>query len=121
MKNHIRRYTYHNLMIVIHKIEKKGYDLKTAEMIAKNIFAEYQACPNGLSIEQRIEKVLTKEEYDRMYIDTSEEKEVIATDPLYELRGNVLGYCEKNGISYSIDLPEGAPCEIITLEDQTLN
>lgn len=58
----IKNLTYRNLMIVIHKLEKKGYTFKEAEPIARNIFAEFN--PNGLSIERMTEMVLTKSEFE---------------------------------------------------------
>ncbi len=63
MKNHIRKLTYYNLMVVIRKIMAKGYTMEEAEPVARNIFAEYEACPNGISIETRVGQVLTKEEW----------------------------------------------------------
>ena len=54
-----------NLMAVIHKIERKGYTFEEAEPVARNIFAEFAAAPGGLTIEQRIGQVLTKEEWER--------------------------------------------------------
>lgn len=58
----IKNLTYRNLMIVIHKLEKKGYTFEEAEPIARNIFAEFN--PNGLSIERMTEMVLTKSEFE---------------------------------------------------------
>ena len=55
--------TYRNLMIVIRKIMKKGYDFSTSERLARNIFRDFAACPNGKSIEERISLILTAEEY----------------------------------------------------------
>lgn len=65
MKREIKNLTYHNLMVVIHKIEKKGYTFEEAEPLARHIFSEFTARPQGMSIEQRIEQILTKEEWIR--------------------------------------------------------
>ena len=59
--------TYRNLMIVIRKIMKKGYDFSTSERLARNIFRDFAACPNGKSIEERISLILTAEEYAAEY------------------------------------------------------
>lgn len=58
----IKNLTYHNLMIVIHKLMKKGYTLQEAEPIAKRIFEEYN--PFGMSIEEMTENVLSKSEWE---------------------------------------------------------
>lgn len=58
----IKNLTYHNLMTVIHKIEKKGYSFKEAEPIARRIFAEFN--PYGMSIQAMIDQVMTKEEWE---------------------------------------------------------
>jgi len=59
----MKNLTYRNLMIVIRKIMKKGYDFSTSERLARNIFRDFTACPNGKSIEERISLILTAEEY----------------------------------------------------------
>ena len=61
----MQRLTYRNLMTVIRKIEAKGYDFQESERIARNIFAEFEARPEGVSIEERVRRVLTKEEWER--------------------------------------------------------
>lgn len=58
----IKNLTYRNLMIVIHKLEKKGYTFEEAEPIARNIFAEFN--PYGTSIERMTDMVLTKSEFE---------------------------------------------------------
>lgn len=63
----IKNLTYRNLMIVIHKLEKKGYTFEEAEPIARNIFAEFN--PNGLSIERMTEMVLTKSEFENEKVE----------------------------------------------------
>ena len=61
----IKNLTYHNLMVVIHKIEAKGYSFEEAKPIARMIFEEYT--PQGLSIEERVRRILTKEEWEAQY------------------------------------------------------
>ncbi len=58
----IKSLTYRNLMTVIRKIEAKGYDFQESERLARNIFAEFDSRPQGMSIEERVRRVLTKEE-----------------------------------------------------------
>ena len=60
----MKNMTYHNLMAVIHKIEGKGYDFETSERLARNIFSEFAATPQGLSIEERVRRILTKGEWE---------------------------------------------------------
>jgi hypothetical protein len=64
----LKNLTYRNLMIVIRKIMKKGYDFSTSERLARNIFRDFAACPNGKSIEERISLILTAEEYAAEYL-----------------------------------------------------
>ena len=63
MARHIKNLTYHNLMAVIHKIERKGYDFEMAERLARNVFAEFEAHPKGISIEKRVEQILDYEDW----------------------------------------------------------
>ena len=63
----MKNLTYRNLMIVSRKIMKKGYDFSTSERLARNIFRDFAACPNGKSIEERISLILTAEEYAAEY------------------------------------------------------
>ena len=63
----MRNLTYRNLMAVIHKIQAKGYDFEESERLARNIFAEFQASPQGMSIEERVRRILTKEEWEWEY------------------------------------------------------
>ena len=60
----IKNLTYRNLMTVIRRIEAKGYDFETAERLARNVFAAFQAAPEGLSIEQCVNMILTKAEWE---------------------------------------------------------
>lgn len=55
----IKNLTYYNFMVVMHKIEKKGYTSQEAEKMTRRIFDEYT--PAGLSIEARINMILPKE------------------------------------------------------------
>ncbi len=61
----MRNMTYRNLMTMIRKIEAKGYDFKESERLARSIFAEFEARPQGMSIEERVRRVLTREEWER--------------------------------------------------------
>ena len=63
----MKNMTYRNLMAVIRKIQAKGYDFETAERLARGVFEGFQASPGGLSIEERVRRVLTKEEFEREY------------------------------------------------------
>ena len=60
-----RNMTYRNLMAVIRKIEAKGYTFGEAEPVARNIFTEFEARPQGMSIEERVRQVLTREEWEK--------------------------------------------------------
>jgi len=59
----MKRLTYHNLMAVIKKIECKGYSFDESERLARNIFTDFEASPQGLSIEKRIQIILPKQEW----------------------------------------------------------
>ena len=63
----MKHLTYHNLMVVIHKIEAKGYGFAEAERLARSIFNEFAARPQGMSIEERVRRILTKEEFEAQY------------------------------------------------------
>ena len=58
----IKNRTYRNVMIVINKIQQKGYEFDEAEKMAKTIFDEFEARPLGMSIEERVRRILPKEE-----------------------------------------------------------
>lgn len=60
----MKNLTYRNLMAVIHKLQKKGYSMEEAEPIARRIFEEFVATPEGLSIETRVDRVLSKAEWE---------------------------------------------------------
>ena len=63
----MKNLTYYNLMGVIHKIQAKGYDFEESKRLARNVFDEFAACPQGQSIEERVRRILTKEEFEREY------------------------------------------------------
>ena len=63
----MKNLTYYNLMVVIRKIQAKGYDFETSKRQARGVFDEFAACPQGLSIEERVRRILTKEEFEREY------------------------------------------------------
>ncbi len=67
MKRQMRNLTYHNPMTVIRKIQTKRYDFDESKRLARNVFAEFAASPEGLSIEERVGQILTKEEREREY------------------------------------------------------
>ena len=60
----MKNMTYHNLMVVIRKIQAKGWTFEEAERTARTIFQEFAATPQGMSIEERVRRVLTKEEWE---------------------------------------------------------
>ena len=63
----MKNLTYYNLMVVIRKIQAKGYDFETFKRLARGVFDEFAACPQGLSIEERVRRILTREEFEREY------------------------------------------------------
>ena len=62
---HMKHMTYNNLIAVIRKIQAKGYVFETSERLARSVFAEFEARPEGLSIEQRVERILDYEDWVR--------------------------------------------------------
>ncbi len=56
----IKKMTYRNFMIVMNKIIRKGYDADEAERMTRNIFAQREACPEGLSVERMVEMIVDK-------------------------------------------------------------
>ena len=61
----MKHMTYNNLMEAIRKIQAKGYNFETSEWLARSVFTEFLARPEGLSIEQRIERTLDYEDWVR--------------------------------------------------------
>lgn len=49
----MKRRTYRNCLIICNRIRRKGYDRETAQELMLRIFDEYEANPQGLSIEAR--------------------------------------------------------------------
>ena len=56
----MKNMTCRNLMIVIRRIQAKGYEFSEAERMARSVFDEFAAAPGGLSIEERVRRILTK-------------------------------------------------------------
>ena len=44
----MKNLTYYNLMVVIRKIQAKGYDFETSKRLARGVFDEFAACPQGV-------------------------------------------------------------------------
>ena len=63
----IRKRTYYNFMRVEKMIIMKGYDKKEAEEMTRRIFDEYEAAPLGLSVLQRVDRILSTKEYEEEY------------------------------------------------------
>ena len=63
----IKKLTYYNFMVIMHKIEKKGYISSEAEQMTRNVFDEFLACPGGLSVEARVDRILDKKELGKEY------------------------------------------------------
>ena len=63
----MKNLTYYNLMVVIRKIQAKDYDFETSKRLARGVFDEFAACPQGLSIKERVRRILTREEWEREY------------------------------------------------------
>ena len=72
MRKQMRNLTYRNLMTVIKQIQAKGYDFEESEWLARNIFAEFESRPLGMSIEERVRRVLTKEEWEKENLECRE-------------------------------------------------
>lgn len=60
----MKNLAYHNLMVVIRKPQTKGYDFEESERLARHVFEEFAARPQGMSIEERVRRILTKEEWE---------------------------------------------------------
>ena len=57
--------SHENLLILIKEIPQKDCDFSEAETLAGNVFSEFRARTEGLSVEQRADRILTKEEWER--------------------------------------------------------
>jgi len=60
----IKNRTYRNMMIIVNRIQRKGWDFDEAVRLARGIFDSYEARPNGLSIEQMEKRILTVKEWE---------------------------------------------------------
>ena len=63
----MKRMTYRNFMIIIHRIMAKGYTLAESEPMARRIFEQYEKNPLGMSIEEQEKQIISKAEWERMY------------------------------------------------------
>lgn len=63
MARQIRNCTYRNMMIIVNRIQRKGWDFDESVRLARGIFAHFEACPNGLSVEQLERQIITVEEW----------------------------------------------------------
>lgn len=63
----IKTRTYYNFMRVRRMIEQKGYDPDTAGDITRRIFDEYEWNPNGLSVLDRVSRILPAEQFAALY------------------------------------------------------
>lgn len=61
MKAVIKKLTYRNFIIVMNAIMRKGYDKDEAERMTRNIFAQREACPDGLSVERMVDMILRRD------------------------------------------------------------
>lgn len=60
----IRRKTYRNFCIIMNRITAKGWTKDEAEKMTHRIFDEYEAAPQGLTVEQRAAAILSREEWE---------------------------------------------------------
>ena len=60
----IKNRTYRNMMTVIKKIQAKGWDFKESERMARRIFDQIEAWPEGLSVQAQINQILTREQWE---------------------------------------------------------
>lgn len=63
----IKNKTYNNFIYIMKQIQKKGYTAAEAEKLTHGIFDAYTANPNGISIETRLNRIISKDEYNRLY------------------------------------------------------
>ena len=57
----IKNKTYRNFMIVMKRIQNKGYGFEEAEQMTHRIFDQFEAWPNGLSVEALTDMIVRKE------------------------------------------------------------
>ena len=63
----MKKKTYNNVLKAAKLIMKKGYEEKESLEMAVKIFDEMEALNNGMSIEWRISKIISKEEWEEQY------------------------------------------------------
>ena len=56
--------TYRNFLIIFNQIRRKGWSQEEAEEITRNIFNQFEANPQGLSIEALAKRQCTKAEFE---------------------------------------------------------
>ena len=68
----IKNKTYRTMMYVINRLERdKGYPLDEAKEIAEALFKSFD--PNGISMDAKIDMVITKAEWDALKQEEIEE------------------------------------------------
>ena len=68
----IKRRTYYNFVRVVKLIMAKGYDRETSGKLARRLFDDYEASPLGLTVLQRVDLILTKEEFEAQQAEYSD-------------------------------------------------
>ena len=63
----MKKKTYNNVLKAAKLIMKKGYEYKESLEMAVKIFDEMEELNNGMSIEWRISKIISKEEWEEQY------------------------------------------------------
>lgn len=63
----MKKKTYNNVLKAAKLIMKKGYEEKESLEMAVKIFDEMEELNNGMSIEWRISKIISKEEWEEQY------------------------------------------------------
>lgn len=63
----MKRRTYNNMLKATNMIADKGYDWKTANLIAMQCFDNIEQNNNGMSVEWYIDKIINKNERDITY------------------------------------------------------
>ena len=53
----IKTKTYYNFLRVVRLIEKKGYCFEAAVVLTNQVFAQYESCPEGLSVLRLVEMI----------------------------------------------------------------
>lgn len=60
----IKNRTYRNMMIIIKRIQAKGWSFDESVETARRIFDQYEAHPMGLSVEALTNQIITKAEWE---------------------------------------------------------